>query len=511
MTDVVVVGSGAGAGPLAAVCAEAGLEVLILEKGRHHRRDEFLHDEIATVRREFFLPRLEDDPHTLDGELTSMGWIAQCVGGGTVHMAGYFYRLHPDDFRVRTKYGWGADWPITYDELEPYYARVEWEIGVSGDAGTNPFEGPRSKPYPMPAVDAHPFSAAIDEAGRRLGWKPFPSPRCIASRPHRGRNACVYCDFCGSYGCEVGAKSSTLETMIPRALAAGARLRAGCMVHRVTPRGVVYFDPDGVEREVRAKTVVIAGSAIESARLLLLSGLGNEQVGRGLHFSVNNTGRAEYEARAPEILASRAPFLSRSMQDFYFLPDGSKGGTIRFGFPHANPIFTAGKISRDVNPPRWGQFFKDRLHAYYHDYRTVEFETFADYIPNDGTYVDLDPTVRDRWGLPAARIHLDPHEHHKRAGEFLQARGLELLTATGAERVIPGTVGFTTGHLVHGTCRMGDDPAASVVDRHCRLHGAPNVYVTDGACLPHAGGVPSTMTIMANSFRVGEFIASKTR
>ena len=125
--------------------------------------------------------------------------------------------------------------------------------------------------------------------------------------------------------------------------------------------------------------------------------------------------------------------------------------------------------------------------------------------------MDLDPTVRDKWGLPSARIHLDPHEHHKRAGEFLQARGLELLAATGAERVIPGTVGFTTGRLVHGTCRMGDDPATSVVDRNCRLHGTPSVYVTDGACLPHAGGVPSTMTIMANSFRVGEFIVAEVR
>lgn len=531
MFDVCVIGSGAGGGPLAAVLAEAGLQVLVLEKGRRYARRDFVHDEVATVRRDFFLPRLEDDPHTLDGDLTSLGWIAQCVGGGTVHMAGYFYRMHPEDFRMRSRYGVSADWPITYDDLEPYYTRVDQEVGVSGDAGTNPFEGPRSKPYPMPAVNNHPFAAALDEAGKKLGVHPFPSPRCIASRDYKGRPACVYCDFCGSYGCEVGAKSGTMETMLPRAEATGrCRIRAECMVREITVgrdgrvTGCIYVDREGRDHRVRARAVVVSCSAIESARLLLISkssrfpnGLanGSGRVGRHLHFSVNNTGRAEYRKRADEIRASRVPFLGRSLQDFYFLPKGvadlPKGGTIRFGFPHANPIFTAHKMAREVHPPRWGAFLKERLHEFYHDIRAVEFETFADFLPNDGTYVDLDPKVRDRWGLPAARIHLEESDHHEKAGAYLQARGLELLEATGAERVVEGTVAAVTGHLVHGTCRAGNDPKTSVLNAYCQAHEVPNLFVVDGAFIPHAGGVPSTLTIMANSFRVGEFIVEEAK
>jgi choline dehydrogenase-like flavoprotein len=529
--DVCIIGSGAGGGPLAAVLAEAGLRVLVLEKGPHHRRESFLHDEVATVRRDFFLPRLEDDPHTLEGRLTELGWIAQCVGGGTVHMAGFLYRMHPDDFRMRSKFGVSADWPYSYDDLEPYYTRVEQEIGLSGEAGTNPFEGPRSKPYPLPPLQAHPFAAALDEASRRRGLHLFPTPRGIISRDYRGRRACVLCDFCGSYGCEVGAKSSTLETTLARAEATGrCEIRAETMVREITVRadgradGCITIDREGREERVRARAVVVSCSAVESARLLLMSrstrfpdGLGNGSglVGRHLHFSVNSTGRAEYRRRAPELRVSRLPFLGRSTQDFYFLPPGvsdvPKGGTVRFGLPHANPIYTAERLAWEVSPPRWGVFLKQRLAEFYHEVRTVEFETFADFIPNDGTYVDLDPNVRDRWGLPAARIHLSEPEHHAKAGAFLQARGLELLEATGAETLRPGVAGVTTGHLVHGTCRAGNDPKTAVLDAFCRSHEVPNLFVVDGSFMPHAGGVPSTLTIMANSFRVGDYMVEKAR
>lgn len=536
--DVLIIGSGAGGGPVAWTLARAGLSCLVLEKGPRHGRADFIHDEIAVCRRDFFADALAADPHTLAGDApdapgaaTALGWIARCVGGGTVHMAGYVYRLHPEDFRMASLHGPGgglelADWPFDYAALEPWYAHVEQVVGISGAAGENPFDPPRSTPYPLPPLAAHPFAAVLDRAAARLGRHPFSCPRAILSLPYGGRSACVYCDFCGSYGCEVGAKSSALEALLPAAEATGkCTIRPGAMVREITvgedgrATGCIWLDAENREHRERAARVVVAASAVESARLLLLSrsarfphGLanGNGRVGRHLHFSVNSTGHAVYRydsGRVPEaVLNAPNPFLQRSLQDFYLLPPGAadlpKGGTIRFGLPHPNPIFTALKLAHEGSGLDWGVLLMQKLKRYYHEERRVEFECFADHLPNPGTFVDLDPQVKDRWGLPAARIHLADVPHHAQAGAYLQARGLELLAACGADRVVPGVVGEITGHLVHGTCRMGTDPATSVLDADGRAHECPNLYVTDGAALPHAGGVTSTLTIMANSFRI---------
>lgn len=538
--DALVIGSGAGGGPIAYTLARAGWRVCLLEKGPRHTREQFIHDEVAICRRDFFVDSLADDPHVLefaDGtrERTDLGWISRCVGGGTVHMAGYFYRLHPEDFRMATLYGHGgglslADWPFGYEVLEPYYARVEQVIGVSGDAGTNPFEPPRSTSYPLPAIDAHPLAKVVDAAAAKLGMHTFPCPRGIASRPYAGRAQCVYCDFCGSYGCEAGAKSSSLEALIPQAEATGrCEVVPNAMVREVTvgadgcADGCVYLDEEGDEQRVRARVVVVACSAVESARLLLLSksarfpqGLGNStgQVGRNLHFSMNTTGKAWFRYGsgkvADEVLRARAPFLQRSLQDFYSLPAGvsdiPKGGTIRMSFPHANPIATAMKLARATGALTWGGFLKERMREYWHDGRQIEFEAFADHLPSEGTSIDLDSEAKDRWGLPAARIRIAEVPHHEKAGAYLQARGMELLAACGADEVEAGVVAAVTGHLVHGTCRMGTDPATSVTDADGRAHDCPNLYVTDGAAIPHAGGVTSTLTILANAFRIADRI-----
>ena len=519
---------------MAYALSRGGMRVLVLEKGPWYTEKDFVHDEIKTVRRNFFTPSPEHEPHMLDGERSSMGWIACCVGGGTVHMAGYFYRLHPDDFRMESRFGSHsgislADWPYSYEELEPYYTEVEQVIGISGQAGANPFEGARSRPYPLPPMVDHPMAAWIDRAGKKLGFHTYPSPRAIISRDYRGRKACVYCHFCGSYGCEVGAKSSSLSSFLPLAQKTGkCEIRSGCMVREVEvgkdgrATGCVYIDPEGKEHRVEASIVCVSASGIESARLLLLSksnrfpdGLANGSglVGKNLQFSVFSAGRGTFPYSGDPILKNKLPFLGRSMQDYYFLPEGvsdlAKGGTIRFGFPHSNPIFTGLRLSHRDSPQLWGQALKDEMKKYWKEEKTVEFETFADFLPNPGTRMDLDPKVRDQWGLPVARLQIRSPEHHRKAGEFLQKKGLDVLKEAGAAEVHAETVGGVTGHLVQGTCRAGKDPKKSVLNEDCRSHEVPNLYVVDGSFLPTSGGVPTTQTIMANGLRTAARILKK--
>jgi choline dehydrogenase-like flavoprotein len=543
--DAVIVGSGAGAGPLALRLSQAGFDVLVLEKGRRYTREQYRHDEVDhAIRPEFFVPSLADDPHVVvdargcgEAERSTLGWVASCVGGGTAHMGGSFYRFHPDDFRLRSRFGAFegiADWPYTYDALEPYYAQAEWEVGVSGVAGTNPFEGARSRPYPMPPLERHPIAAAFDEACARGGAHAFPTPRAINSIPYGGRPPCAYCAFCGGYGCAVGARGSVQEALLPRAEQTGrCEIRATSMVCRITQAadgratGCIYVDERGVEHRVESRIVCVCASAVESARLLLLSassrspsGLanGNGLVGRHLQFHAGSFGRGRFRydrhASLPRAHAGRV--LVGSMMDHYFLPSGvaawPKGGVHRFGVERTFPIGTAQSVARDgPDGWLWGDALKRRLREHFHDYLEVSFEVFQDFVPNDETYMTLDPEIRDKWGLPVARIHLVESDHHGVAGRWLLDRGLETLDRMGADALIPEKAGVLNHVMVQGTCRAGADPATSVLDAFCRAHEVPNLFVVDGSFMPTSGGAPTTLTILANSFRTADFIVSRSR
>lgn len=543
--DIVIIGSGAGGAPMAFELTKAGHKVVVLEKGPHYQQHEFVHDEILNSRRNFFMPLPWDEPHLLRSGARSNfkhsneGWTANCVGGGTVHMSGYFYRLKPIDFRLRTELGAVkganvADWPITYDELEPFYEKAELELGVSGNAVPHPMSEPRKKNYPLPPLNEHPIAQEIDKVCKSLGWHGLPTARGILSKEHQGRAPCTYCTLCGSYGCEHGAKASTNASLIPRALATGKLdLRPRCMAKEITvdakglAKSVIYLDPDGVEQEQPAKFVIVSCTAVESARLLLMSksarfpnGLGNDsgQLGKNLMFSSFGESRAHFrisktKERWPWLETSREPFVNRSLQDFYWMPDDKfgfrKGGTLGFMWTHPNPIFAAVHIAGHGEKGVFGKALKDKLREY-RDSRILQFEIYGEFLPTDGTDVTLSDkspkkdgtVVKDKYGLPVAAITINRHPLDLTMTKFLVERGEEVLALLEPERVQRIGQAGETMILQAGTCRMGKDPATSFLDKDCRSHAVKNLYVVDGSFMPSSGGVPITLTIAANAFRV---------
>ncbi|HUB05758.1 MAG TPA: GMC family oxidoreductase [Myxococcales bacterium] len=543
--EICIVGSGAGGAPMALELGKAGFQVVVLEKGPDYKLTDYVHDEILNSRRDFFQPFPWDEPHLIryhkqdEYERSNAGWLASCVGGGTVHMSGLFYRMKPIDFRLKSELGGlpGAnivDWPISYEELSPYYDRAEEELGVSGVATPHPFAEPRRKPFPLPPTDEHPMAKEIDRVAATLGYHTFPTARGIVSRPYHGRPACTYCAMCGSYGCEVGAKG-VQTSIIAGARATGhVEIRPHCMARSIEVDGkgraksVVYEGADGKIVEQPAKLVIVSCTAIESARLLLNSkssrfpnGLanGNGQVGRNLVFSSFGKSHAHFRIKARKAswpwLADRAPFVNRSLQDFYVAPPEAKlpyrkAGTLGYLWTHPNPIFAAIDMAGDGKHRMFGKMLKDKLREY-GDTKILEYEIYAEFLPTDGTKVEVDPATHDKYGLPAAKISIDRHPADLAAIEYLMDKGDALLKAMKPDHFFRHTVRGTTTILQGGTCRMGKDPATSVLDKDCRSHEVDNLYVVDGSFLPSSGGIPLTLTIVANSFRVADALVRKLK
>ena len=393
--DVCIVGSGAGAGPVALKLAQAGHKVVVLEKGPWFTEDQFRKDEISIVRRPHFKPRLADEPMIIEskgaaiagagGSLDGKFWNGSLVGGSSVLMSGFFARFKRDDFRYRSTYGPiaganTADWPVSYDEFSTWYDRAEHEAVVSGRPVPlpEPLADRRAQSaFPQPPTREHPFSRMLDATCPKLGVHSIPLPRAVLSQDHEARKACDYNGYCGSYGCTTGAKGSSLAAFIQRAHATGnCEVRSRCMVYHLESdpnTGAVtkalYFDRDGKAQAVTARIFVVACQAIESARLLLNSkgarhrqGLGNSsgQVGRNLIFSTFGSGWGEFPlaGRPNDPSRSTEVFVNRIVQDWYYYdpanphqvnagrgaaarPGMRKSGTLNFLLMHPNPINAA--------------------------------------------------------------------------------------------------------------------------------------------------------------------------
>jgi choline dehydrogenase-like flavoprotein len=533
--DFVIVGTGAAGGVLAKELATAGFDVVALEQGPWQHETDFTHDELAVERQLAMLNRAFEPDQTFrtspagPARVTNARGLLyrRAVGGSSVHFAANYWRFRPIDFRERSV--WGpiagaafADWPITYEELEPYYTRVEWEIGVSGTPG--PSDPLRSRGYPLPPLPNKSSGVLLERGAGALGLHAQVSPMAILSEPRGGRSACMACGHCAYYGCEFGAKSSSLVTVIPAALATGrCEIRSDATAHRVETdargraTGVLYWDTDGRERRQAARAVILAANGAETTRLLLLSaspafphGLANSSgnVGRHIMFNGYSYTNGRFEHPLNEYKGAVA---SRVVLDFYDA-DPKRGfyggGGIDARYPYG-PI----AVALDGLPPdvrSWGQEYKQALRDYYT--RTVRFMSHLTSLPVATNTVTLDPAHPDRYGRPGLCLTYQDHPDDLMAKLWFVERTQELMEAAGATRVwnqpvLPADGGV---HLL-GTARMGDDPRDSVVDRYHRSHDVPNLFICDGSSFVTSGRGQPTLTIQALAYRAAEHIARFAR
>lgn len=535
--DFVIVGSGAAGGIMAKELSTAGFSVVVLEQGPHLTAVDFRHDEWGINHNgDMMWNARQGHPQTFRRSENEVAQIAAFgvayahnVGGSSIHYSGNFWRMRPLDFNEASVRGTiagtnFADWPISYEELEPYYTKVDWEIGVSGLQG--PWDPPRSRDYPCPPMPVKSSDVLLERGARALGWTAYPSPVAILSQPYNGRPGCIHCGFCSGYGCEANAKSSTLVTMIPLALASGnCELRTGCTVARINTNAegrvteVVYWDADDAEQSQRAKAVVLCANGAETPRLLLLSastqhpdGLANSSgmVGKNLMFNchASATGLFEEPVNAWKSIPS-----TRVVHDFYALDEslGFYGGGGIDGRHPATGSPMGSAMNALFGGPSWGSAYKQNLQRNYS--YTAAFAGHSTSLPLSSNNVTLDPELKDRFGRPALRTTYMDHPDDLATAKFFMERCLELLDAAGAIQTqgsYPETGQRGSVHLL-GTCRMGNDPANSVVDRYHRAHDVRNLFMVDGSSMVTSSRGQPTMTIMALAFRAAEHIIEFAR
>ena len=537
--DFVVVGSGAAGGVLAKELAEAGFDVVVLEQGPYYRSTSFTHDEVDVLLNGAFTGSNADYPATFrkteDEEARGRGpgsfpvlLYAKMVGGSSVHFTANYWRFRPIDFRERSVLGpisgtGFADWPITYDDLEPYYTKVDWEVGVSGAPG--PYDPPRSRPFPMPPLPVKSSGVLFERGARAIGLSPQPAPMAILSRSHNGRPACRHCGFCAIFGCEWNAKSSTLASMIPAALATErCEIRPRSAVFRLETdrRGRVtevrYYDREGRERAQRARAVVVAANGAETPRLLLQSeserfpdGLANSSglVGKYLMFNGLSSATGLFDRPLNE---HKSVQVTRIAMDHYDTdPErGFYGGGGLDARWFKYPIMFGLGAGLPPDAPTWGREYKEMLGRYFN--YTMDVAGHSTSLPLETNNISLDPNVTDGWGRPAIRVTYRDHPDDLAIARFFQDKAKDILDAAGAEEVWASPVREQEGgaHLL-GTCRMGEDPDSSVIDPHHRTHDVPNLFLCDGSSLVTGGRGQPTMTIQALAFRAAEHIADFAR
>ncbi len=519
MTDVVIIGCGAGGGVLAKELGEAGLHVVVLEAGKRFNP----YVDYRTTERDFEVSATRVfDPEDPRRDLYTSGgadWFnysrAKGVGGSTLVYVGVSPRFHESDFRVRSADGVADDWPLTYADLEPYYTRVEYEIGISGPSGAeaNPFDPPRSRPFPLPPFPYNCASQVIKRGADRLGLHMVHSPVALPSKAWNGRPASVQCGGC-RLGCKIGAKGSIDVTYVRKAEATGrVDIRPQCMAREITvgadgkARSVIYFDAERRQQEVEARAIVIAGNAVETPRLLLLSkssrfpnGLANSSGLVGKYFT-EHLAMFTYAVFEERVDSYRGIPAGGMIQDFYATDKRNhfaRGFTVEVNNGWQWPLSVAQRV------PGWGAGHKQRVKELFG--HMVGLASVGDQLPDLRNEVSLDPVVKDLYGLPAPRIVNEPRANDQEMLKAIRQRFDEVLQAAGAREIWEPE--YRPGGSSHylGTCRMGSDPRTSVVDAWCRTHDVPNLFIGDSSPFVTGAGVNPALTISALATRTAEGI-----
>ncbi len=555
MVDVCIIGSGAGASPVAYELSKAGYKVVVLEKGPYLKTADFNKDELVVTRKDLYIPNLKDERHEIvkldkeTGEWKSQSteesgsdfWNGNVVGGSSNFMSGYFHRMKPVDFKLKSTYGpiEGAnieDWPISYEDLEPYYSKVEHLIGVSGKVEQHKHLEPRSEAeFPYPPLATNIVSQLITNASEKLSISSFNTPRAILSKPKGDRKSCYYSNFCGSYGCSSDAKGSGRAALLEDALKSGnLTIIPFAKVFHLSTNGkgkithAKYYDQSGEVNSLEAKIFVVGAQATETARLLLMSknedfpnGLANNQgeVGKNIVYSGGGIGSCslkfeDFDADIAEQLSIPGLFVNRATQEWYEITDEEtgqklKGGTVDFLWEHANPISRVMRAKWDDDTLLFGSELKTKIHNYFTKQRILKFEIFNDWLPNDKCFVELSDTITDKWGDPVGKIWIGNHEHDEKIGRIIGQNTVKIMEEMGGTDISWGVSSYPSVNLQAGGCRFGNDPKTSVLDKNCKAHEVDNLYVTDGSFMPTGGSVTYTFTIYANAFRVADKILER--
>jgi choline dehydrogenase-like flavoprotein len=547
------VGSGAGGGMAAYTLTRAGANVLLLEAGGpwDNTRDS------AMMKMPYDSPRrgastrdrpfgefdaciggweLEGEPFTVAEGTDFMWWRARMVGGRTNHWGRISLRFGPDDFKARSRDGLGDDWPIGYDDIAPYYDRIDKLIGIFGNNDDLPnHPGGYFHPPPKPRC----YELMIKDAADRLNITCVAARLSIITKPHNGRAPCHYCGQCGR-GCMTKSNFSSTDVFIAPALKTGRlTLVTNAMAREVTlnaqglASGVTYIDKNtGTEKQANARIVVLAASACESARLLLNSK--SSKFPDGLANSSGVVGKYLTDTTGISV----SGFIPKMMNHITHNEDGVGGGHIympwwidnrKLDFPrgyhievgggHDNPpgYGVMGGIHRYPSGGGYGKKLKDDYRRYYG--ATVGFAGRGEQIPNEHCYCEIDPVVKDRYGIPALRFHWKwtDYEHnqvrhmHQTFRALIEEMGGQVF---GAMPSVDNGYGIAKGgEIIHelGTIRMGNDPARSALDSNCRAHDVKNLFVADGGPFVSQADKNPTWTIMALAMRTSEFIAAERK
>jgi len=521
--DVLVIGAGAAGAAAAWSLSQRGARVVCLEQGEwippERRPKSHLDWEVRTRRYWSPSPNLRQWP--ADYPVASFGadpinvLLYNCVGGSTIGYAANYWHLSPSDFRVRTLDGVGIDWPISYQDLAPYYTRNERILGVAGLVG-DPWSPPR-EPLPLPPAPLGNQGRIVLRGFEKLGWEYWPTEQAIATRPYDGRAACDFRSFC-PFGCPPGAMSSADVTYWPKALKNGVELHTNARVREISlhpngrARGAIYYDVEGRAWETRARLVLVSCGGIGTPRLLLMStssqhpdGLANSSglVGRNLMVHIQTFAVGLFEDRVDAWKGTWGGSLST--RQFYETDPRRKyvRGFVMSGCPGWSPL----NLALQLAP--WGAQHHETL-AHYLNHEVVVFLCGED-LPAESNRVELDWEHLDEFGMPGAKTHYTLDENGKRLGADMIDHGRRLLDAAGAVSVRDFGLSPLIGWHLLGTARMGTDPLASVVDSDHRAHDVSNLFIVDGSSFTTSAGVNPTSTIQALALRCADRIWQRRR